>query len=1194
MKNMIIKKLTTIMLLATSFGVSATVRINEIMPCNISAYFDGTTSEFPSWIEFYNDGDAVDLMGATVTAYKESGKVDWTGVFKESHKIPNGYSVLAFHGDEEIKSSSSAILGSFPKNLEYKAGKLEIKFADGKVVSITHPLQLPNVSYGDGGYMEPTPGTKNSQAFETRVPTPKFVTKPGFYFGAESKKISISCDVEGAEIRYTTDGSTPTMESKLYEEPIEIKDNKPIRAKAFVEGQLSSDVLTGTFILKSPYSESCTGHDLPVVAIVTDNVFLNDDEIGICVKGTNGIAGPSSCVASKANYNRDWSRPAFFEYFEDGELKCNQKIEIGVTGGCSRQESYKVKSLKMKASKKTGNNRFGYTKFFKDKPFKEVKSLQIRNGGNAYNSLRCRDGFMQSIGKELGIDYQGYQPVAYYINGKYQGLMGLRERTNEDYVFHNYGLDEDEVDEVSLKLEKVSVVAGSIDPYNEMISYVENHYSDPDFYEQLSLRMDVDEYIHWQILEQFVVNTDWPGNNTKIWRKKKGGKFRWIVYDTDFGYGMYSDWAPNYCNANLDMIDFAMGVGDAVNWGNGYDAGGGSYQFNEKAKWKTTLFYHCMQNEDFKLRFATEFLKQLNTNLTEEKIMAKWDSIASLVKKDFCATKEISGSVDDYTNGIKSFTSTRCRKIKEQLLSKFDMSDTKVKFDFKVVLPEELSSVDYLFNKEMKNDVSYSFSAYIGQKIKIEPELPEGYKVKSWHLSDTLVDTRDLITKATEWTYFYDSIMPANNWMATDYDDSKWSVGKGKFGYASDRDYDTKLNYGKDKENKYLTAYFRTTVDCDRDKEFRKVSFKIMYDDAAVVYVNGTKVAVFNLPKDTTYTYDLLAVLPDGYANDEESTFSIDGSLFKKGKNVIAVEIHQNEPASSDMTMKMTASSVSTAKSEVEGDIFEGKVGKDMTVKLYVEEDSSYSRPQLFINEVCSSNNKTVDEYGEKPDWIEIYNAGDTDVDLADMILVNKTKAKTHVFPRFQSDSTTVPANGRILLWADGNADEGPRHLNFKLSADVSQQLILMHSYKGKNDTLDVFTTQTHPKNGSYGRETDGSSELVVFANCSTVDNFGNAIASPRNGNGEVLCDADILAGEKLLDTGIVIYPNPVDNTLFVEVDSKGSHRIQITDCMSRRVVDQESDEFICAVDVKSLTTGVYVITVITDESTYTTRFIKK
>ncbi len=1197
MKNVIYRKLTAIMLLAASVGASATVKINEIMPCNISAYLDATTYEFPSWIEFYNDGDPVDLKGATVTAYKESGKVDWTGVFQESHKIPTGYSVLAFDGDVEAKPTSSTLLGSFPKKLEYKAGKLAIKFADKTVIEIKHPLQLPDLSYGDGGYMEPTPGKKNSKAFANRVPTPKFVTKPGFYFGEEKKEIALTCDSANALIYYTTDGSIPTEESHLYEGPFEIsKENKPIRAKAFIEGQLSSDILTGTFIIKSPYSESCTGTDIPVVSIVTDDMFLNDDQIGICVKGTNGVAGASGCVEAKANFNRDWSRPAYFEYFEDGEMKCGQKIEIGVTGGCSRQDSYKTKSLKMKASKKTGNNRLGYTKFFKEKSFKELKSVQIRNGGNAYGSLRCRDGFMQSIGKGMGIDYQGYQPVAYYLNGKYQGLMGLRERTNEDYVYHNYGLEEDEIDVVSIKTDRLEAVVGTLDAYNEMISYVENHYADDDFYEQLSNRMDIDEYIHWQILEQFVVNTDWPGNNTKLWRKKKDGKFRWIVYDTDFGYGMYEGWSPNYCSPSMNMIDFTMGVGEAVNWANGSTVGGG-YRFDEKSKWKTTLFYHCMQNEDFQLRFATEFLKQLSSRFSEEKIMAKWDSISSLVKKDFCATKAISGSVDDYTNGIKSFTSTRCRTVKEQLLSKFKLSDSKVKFNFQVILPEELSSVDYMFNKEFMNDDSYTYNAYLGQKIKIEPKLPTGYRVQKWHLSDSLVDTKDLITKATEWTYFYDSIMPAKDWMATDYDDSEWKVGHGKFGYASDRDYDTKLEYGKDKENKYITAYFRTTVDCASDKEFKKVSFNVMYDDAAVVYVNGKAVAVFNLPKDTTYTYEMLAKLEDGYANDEESSFSIDGSLFKKGKNVIAVEIHQNEASSSDLTMKLTASSVSNGKSEIVGDVFSGKVGKDMTVKLYVEADPDYTRPELFINEICSSNGRTKDEYGQKPDWIEIYNAGDKDVDLADMILVNKTKAKTHKFPRFRSDSTVIPAGERIILWADGSADDGPRHLNFKLSADASQELILMQVYQGKNDTLDVMSTKSHVRNGSYGRVTDGSDEFVEFSNCEIVDNIGVEIASPRLANGNVICTNDLydqLAGNKLLDSGVVIYPNPVDNTLFVKAHSVGPRRIQISDCLSRRIIDIESDDETTAINVDGLNTGVYIVTVVTNETTYTDRFVKK
>ncbi|MBQ0157180.1 MAG: CotH kinase family protein [Bacteroidales bacterium] len=1191
MGNMFFRKLTTIMSVVVSLGVSATVKINEIMPCNITAYMDGNTYDFPSWVEFYNDGDPVDLKGATVTAYKSSGKVDWSGVFQESHKIPAGYSILAFYGDVETKPSSSTILGSYPKSLEYKAGKLEFVFADGSEVSLTHPLQLPNVSYCADGFMEPTPGKKNSTAYKTRVPAPTFKTKPGFYFGEEEKKIELVCEIDSAKIYYTTDGSTPTEESKLYEGPFEIHTNHPIRAKAYVNGQLASDVLTGTFILESPYKDHCKGDDLPVVCICTDDVFLNDDEIGICTKGKNGVAGASSCVSAKANYNRDWNRPAYFEYFEDGALKCSQKIEIGVTGGCSRQDSYKTKSLKMKASKKTGNNRLGYTKFFKEKDFSEMKSVQIRNGGNAYGSLRCRDGFMQSIGKGLGVDYQGYQPVAYYLNGKYQGLMGLRERTNEDYIFHNYGLEEEEIDEISIKTEKISAVVGTRDAYDEMISYVENHYSDPDFYQQLSKRMDVEEYIHWQILEQFVVNTDWPGNNTKIWRKRNGGKFRWIVYDTDFGYGMYEGWSPNYCNANMNMMDFAMGVGEAVNWANGTDTGGG-YRFDEKSKWKTTLFYHCMQNGDFKLRFVTEFLKQLNTRFTEDKIMAKWDSVSSLVKKDFCATEAIHGSVDDYTNGIKSFTADRCKNIKSQLLSKFKMSDSKVKFNFEVVLPDELSTVDFLFNKELMNGDSYTYNCYDGQRVKIEPQLPAGYRVQKWYLSDPLVESNDLITKSTQWSYFYDSIMPAKNWMDPDYDDSEWKVGKGKFGYASDRDYDTKLNYGKDKENKYITAYFRTSVDCATANDFKEISVNVMYDDAVVVYVNGKVVKVRNLPKDTTYSYDMYAELEEGYANDEECSFKIDGSLFKKGKNVIAVEVHQNEPGSSDMTMKFTASYESSAKSEVTGDVFEGNVGTDMTVKLYVEEDPTYVRPQLFINEICSSNNRIQDEYGEKPDWIEIYNAGETDVDLADMVLVNLTKQKSHVFPRYQSDSTVVPAKGRVLLWADGNAEGGPLHLGFKLSALVPIDLALIQKYKGENDTLDVLTAQKHAKNGSYGRETDGSSELVEFTNCSLEDHIGLELPTPRLKNGSLLCDTP--TGDDSIESNVTVYPNPVDNILYVEVRENGAHHIQIVDCLSRRVAELDSDERVTEIDVNSLSSGVYVITVNSEDAIYTTRFIKK
>lgn len=55
-------------------------------------------------------------------------------------------------------------------------------------------------------------------------------------------KLQITCATEGAEIRYTTDGSDPTLQSDLYTAPIEASGT--VKAKAWKEGMLSSEVAT--------------------------------------------------------------------------------------------------------------------------------------------------------------------------------------------------------------------------------------------------------------------------------------------------------------------------------------------------------------------------------------------------------------------------------------------------------------------------------------------------------------------------------------------------------------------------------------------------------------------------------------------------------------------------------------------------------------------------------------------------------------------------------------------------------------------------------------------------------------------------------------------------------------------------------------------------------------------------------------
>ena len=62
---------------------------------------------------------------------------------------------------------------------------------------------------------------------------------------AETTSVSIQAE-QGAEIRYTTDGSTPTAESTLYSAPITLSDTATVKAVAIMGGQ-TSEVASKTF-----------------------------------------------------------------------------------------------------------------------------------------------------------------------------------------------------------------------------------------------------------------------------------------------------------------------------------------------------------------------------------------------------------------------------------------------------------------------------------------------------------------------------------------------------------------------------------------------------------------------------------------------------------------------------------------------------------------------------------------------------------------------------------------------------------------------------------------------------------------------------------------------------------------------------------------------------------------------------------
>lgn len=179
----------------------------------------------------------------------------------------------------------------------------------------------------------------------------------------------------------------------------------------------------------------------------------------------------------------------------------------------------------------------------------------------------------------------------------------------------------------------------------------------------------------------------------------------------------------------------------------------------------------------------------------------------------------------------------------------------------------------------------------------------------------------------------------------------------------------------------------------------------------------------------------------------------------------------------------------------------------------------------LVINELMSLNTWSItDEVGEHDDWFEVHNPTNQDVDLAGYYLSdtwgNPTKFRV---PVGIPDSTTIPAGGFKLFWADENGTQGWNHVNFRLS-NVGEHLALRSP-----DGFSVVDSLNFPEvwaNFSYGRESDAGLPWVFFEE-TTPEASNNGAAVDVN---------DLVPGGEAL-----FWPNPVATRTSVQVSAAGS-----------------------------------------------------
>ncbi len=127
----------------------------------------------------------------------------------------------------------------------------------------------------------------------------------------------------------------------------------------------------------------------------------------------------------------------------------------------------------------------------------------------------------------------------------------------------------------------------------------------------------------------------------------------------------------------------------------------------------------------------------------------------------------------------------------------------------------------------------------------------------------------------------------------------------GQLGYG-DGDEATVVPFGPNANAKYITTYFRKTVNVTNPAQFTSLLMNLLRDDGAVVYINGVEVYRNNLPAGVIAASTLATTAISGA---EETTTYVQATLpvtgLVAGANVIAVEIHQNQGASSDLSFDL-------------------------------------------------------------------------------------------------------------------------------------------------------------------------------------------------------------------------------------------------------------------------------------------------
>jgi hypothetical protein len=883
-----------------------TLVINELMASNSSdGGFADPQGEYDDWFEIYNFGQTAIDMGGMYLTDDLSEPTKWQIPDNspiETTVSAHGY--LLIWADNDISDGPLHAGFSLSKDGE----EIGLFASDGSTMidAIVFGEQVPNTSYGrypDAGddlrfLTNPSPAAENQGAYLGIVEDPEFSRERGFY--DSSFNVTVADQTDGARIYLTTDGSEPlendqpSATSLAYTGTIRISTTTCLRAAAIKNGWLPSRTITQTYILNAGEAIK----SMPVVSIVGDEhkSLLEPDGIMAIVGGYydgDGVwrsDGPGS-YNNPIQRGREYERPVSFEII-DPQTGINLQMDCGIRvhgsdytrprytrgddwltcwNGWPSMNSNKF-SFNLFFRSSYGNNRFEYPFF----PFIDIyrfQSIVLRGGHNDACAPFVKDEWARRLFREMGAVQVTGTFANLYLNGDYKGFYNPTARADQEFFQEWYGTD-NEFDVIT----QSGLRDGSTQEWNDLLNYADSHdLANISEYEYVAGKFDIPTFVDFLILEIYIANFDWPGNNWDVHRERsETGKFRFSVWDAE---GLAETWAVG---SNFELTAFE----DFPTWSS-------TPGLNHISDPVSRLYRALKANAGFRQLFADRVHKHFRNGgvLTESHLLNRWWEV-------FAEVSEVLPETSRYP----------VRFVPDQFIPN---REAKVLTAF---------ADNGLFNLTLNAPIfyingSYQHGGYISAGDVLTIISPNRSALIYYTLDGTDPGVPGIPPQQVFDTTFVAESAPKRVLVPTEeiseawkgsstFNDSSWtpvSGSPGGVGYERSSGYQSYISLDVEAQmyNRHPGCYIRIPFQVSGDpKNHDFLMLKVRYDDGFVAYINGVevqRVLVSGTPRWNSYS-------SGGHEAGGLQSFDISTNIdaLHQGDNILAIHGLNTSLGSSD------------------------------------------------------------------------------------------------------------------------------------------------------------------------------------------------------------------------------------------------------------------------------------------------------